>query len=170
MITCPHCKFRELEGSLFCSNCGSPLIDERKEVGTTDELQKTTGVQPSAAPLVGKRTGPAPDVKSIRFVIQSSERRVTLGLQKKIILGRRDPRRGAQPELDLTDDGGAEAGVSRLHAEISATMQGISIMDLGSVNGTWVNDYRLEPNLPFALNDGDKLELGDQVLLVYFEG
>ncbi len=170
MITCPHCQFRELEGSLFCSNCGSPLIDERKEVSTTGELPKAADGHPSAPPLVGKRTGPAPDVSAIRFVIHSSSRQVTLGLQKKIHLGRGDPRRGAHPELDLTDDGGTEAGVSRLHAVVSATMQGISIMDLGSVNGTWVNGYRLEPNLPYALNDGDRLELGDQEIHVFFEG
>jgi hypothetical protein len=170
MITCPHCKFRELEGSLFCSSCGSPLIEEQEKVSTTGDLSKATAAPPSSPPLVGKRTGPAPDVKAIRFVILSSGRQATLGLQQKIHLGRCDPSRDAHPELDLTDDGGAEAGVSRLHAVVSATMQGISIMDLGSANGTWVNGYRLEPNLPFALNDGDKLELGNQEINVFFEG
>lgn len=170
MITCSRCKYQELEGSLFCSNCGAPLITDRDEVTTTGKLRPDGRPAPESPPLVGKRTGPAPDVNAIRFVIVSSGRQITLGTGRKISIGRTDPRRDAYPDLDLTEDGGAEAGVSRLHAVITATTQGITIMDLGSVNETLVNGYRLEPSLPFALNDGDIIQVGDQEIQVYFEG
>lgn len=170
MITCPHCKYQELEGSLFCSSCGSPLIADQYDATTTYNLRPDGQPAPASPPLVGKRTGPAPEVARIRFVILSSGRQAHLGMRGKIHIGRVDPRRKASPELDLAADGGAEAGVSRMHAVVTATTRGISIMDLGSVNGTLVNGYRLEPHLPFALNDGDKLELGDLGIHVFFEG
>ena len=170
MITCPHCEYQELEGSLFCSSCGSPLIADQDDANTTFNLSPVGRSAPAPPPLVGKRTGPAPDVAVIRFVVLSSGRQTRLETRKKIRIGRADPRRETSPELDLTEDGGAEAGVSRTHAVVSVTTRGISIMDLGSANGTLVNGYRLEPNLPFALNDGDKLELGDLGIHVFFEG
>ena len=43
-------------------------------------------------------------------------------------------------------------------------------MDLNSVNGTWVNNYRLSPRLPYALRSGDELKLGELVIHVFYEG
>ncbi len=34
-----------------------------------------------------------------------------------------------------------------------------------SANGTFVNNARLQPNQPVALNDGDILNFGDEVVL-----
>ena len=40
------------------------------------------------------------------------------------------------------------------------------IRDVGSSNGTRINDKRLEPNQPHSLNAGDKLQFGDMLLEV----
>ncbi len=171
MIICPECNHKELAGSLFCGNCGALLFSDQEDDSETDELPiKKESPHSTAPPLVGQRTGPVASAKAIRFRIPSSGREITLGTQSKIRMGRADPRSGDQPDLDLTDDGGAEAGVSRMHASILTTAQGIAIMDLDSVNGTRVNDHRLPPHLPFALNDGDTLHLGDLLIQVFFEG
>lgn len=50
---------------------------------------------------------------------------------------------------------------SSRHATISPAGQGYSITDLGSTNGTFVNDQRLSPNIPFTLHPGDKIRIGD---------
>lgn len=171
MIICPECNHNELAGSLFCGNCGALLFSDQEKDSDTDELpEKRESPRYTAPPLVGQRAGPAASAKAIRFRIPSSGREITLGTQGKIRMGRADPRNEDQPDLDLTEDGGAEAGVSRMHASISTTGQGIAIMDLDSVNGTRVNDQRLPPHLPFALNDGDTLYLGDLLIQVFFEG
>jgi hypothetical protein len=84
----------------------------------------------------------------------------------KATLGRDDPVRGIYPDLDLTDYGGPVGGVSRLHARITIVESAgegdhqFYIEDLNSVNGTFVNEVKLTPNVRRQLNDGDELRLG----------
>jgi adenylate cyclase len=51
-----------------------------------------------------------------------------------------------------------DSSASRHHAEIRRAGGGHRLMDLGSVNGTWVNGRRLTS--PVDLNDGDTIEIG----------
>jgi hypothetical protein len=53
--------------------------------------------------------------------------------------------------------------VSRRHARISATALGVSIEDLGSRNGVYVNSERVIGSV--LLKDGDRLAIGDEVLV-----
>jgi len=171
MITCPECNNQELEGSIFCTNCGVLLQDGEGDSRTaTLPFGDDYSADRAAPPLVGKKSGTVNGAVAIRFVIPVSGRKITLPIQDQIRIGRDDPKRGSHPELDLAEDGGTDAGISRLHAVILTTAQGIAIMDLNSVNGTRVNNYRIPPHLPFALNDGDELKLGDLLIHVFFEG
>ena len=52
-----------------------------------------------------------------------------------------------------------EAGVSRQHASIVQTGDGYLLTDLGSSNGTFVNQQRLTEE-PHLLQDGDRIRLG----------
>ena len=54
-----------------------------------------------------------------------------------------------------------DARVSSHHAEIRPDGQGYSIIDLGSSNGTFVNEQRLVPNMPRQLLNGDAIRVGD---------
>lgn len=58
---------------------------------------------------------------------------------------------GCEIALDYT-------GVSRQHARITVRGKDAVIEDLGSKNGTWVNDVRIEGETP--LQDGDRIRLG----------
>ena len=49
----------------------------------------------------------------------------------------------------------AEAGVSRHHARLTRHGDGWHIDDLGSLNGTYVNDVKINPGQPVLLKDGD---------------
>ncbi len=51
--------------------------------------------------------------------------------------------------------------VSSHHAEIRTEGQGYDIVDLGSSNGTFVNEQRLVPNVPRLLYTGDQVRVGD---------
>ena len=69
---------------------------------------------------------------------------------------------GRNPECELRIQGD---GVSRRHARIT-TRDGVStIEDLGSTNGTWVNDQPVE--FTRVLVDGDKLQLGGTTVLKF---
>jgi hypothetical protein len=160
-----------MEGTLFCSNCGAPLLSEDDGAKTSaTPFLKSAGSSSTPPPLIGKRAQPAETAKRIRFIIPLSGRHVTLPIKDRLEIGRSDPRRDIAPDLDVGQEGGAEAGVSRLHAVLIQTAQGLAVMDLDSVNGTWVNNYRIPPRLPFAVDNGDELKLGDLVIHLFYEG
>jgi adenylate cyclase len=60
----------------------------------------------------------------------------------------------------------AHPTVSRRHARISLAGDSLQIEDLGSTNGTVVNDTPLQAGAPVALQSGTKLRVGDVALTV----
>lgn len=71
---------------------------------------------------------------------------------------------GRDPSADITLD---DSGVSRRHCEIRVTHDGphllVSIRDLGSTNGTFLNGERITTS---RLEEGDRLTIGRTSLLV----
>jgi hypothetical protein len=68
---------------------------------------------------------------------------------------------GIRPDLDLTPYAGVELGVSRQHALLRPTTSRLLVLDLGSVNGTYLNETALdEANPVVEVSDGDILSLG----------
>lgn len=53
-----------------------------------------------------------------------------------------------------------DRSVSRRHAVIGHCPSGFYITDLGSLNGTWVNDHRLVPAERVDLKDGNLVQFG----------
>lgn len=51
--------------------------------------------------------------------------------------------------------------ISRYHCKILQNMGGYYVEDLGSSNGTYLNQKRLEPNKPMRIENGDSLRLAD---------
>jgi pSer/pThr/pTyr-binding forkhead associated (FHA) protein len=79
-------------------------------------------------------------------------------------VGRWDPDTGAFPEVDLDADD-PEAKVSRKHALIIVSDSKITIEDIGSLNGTFVNrGARLSPGSPTELKTGDEIIIGKTFL------
>lgn len=64
---------------------------------------------------------------------------------------------GRNPENDIVL---AADGVSRQHARVQATSLGWEVVDMGGVNGTWVNDHRLRPDEPTPLPVSSVMRLG----------
>jgi hypothetical protein len=83
-----------------------------------------------------------------------------LDLSGPVVIGRRDAARPVQPDLDLEPRGGIEMGVSRQHAVLIPGPSGLWLIDLDSVNGTWVNGLNLPPGRKCRLQEGDEVMLG----------
>ena len=79
-------------------------------------------------------------------------------------VGRWDPETGAFPEVDLESDD-PEAKISRKHALIRIVEGKITVEDIGSLNGTYVNrGTRLPPGTPVELKTGDEIIIGKTFL------
>ena len=63
--------------------------------------------------------------------------------------------RGGDSDLQVDRD-----SVSRKHAKLVRTPNGFAVQDLGSTNGTYVNDQPIQEQL---LRDGDKLKIGNTI-------
>jgi hypothetical protein len=80
------------------------------------------------------------------------------------LVGRWDPETGAFPEVDLDADD-PEAKISRKHALIRIADGKITVEDIGSLNGTYVNrGSRLQPGSPVELKTGDEIIVGKTFL------
>ncbi|MBN1121837.1 MAG: GAF domain-containing protein [Anaerolineae bacterium] len=88
---------------------------------------------------------------------------IELDLTEEAILGIGE---GSPVARTLQRFDGEQKGVSRQHAILRASGTELSVVDLGSTNGTTVNGELIKPDLPHPLEDGDRLSLGGLDLLV----
>src|SRR5919107_5686567 len=86
-------------------------------------------------------------------IVEGSESGRQLPLDSVVDIGR-------EPSLPLHLD--EDTQVSRRHARISAQGGQVVVEDLGSTNGTYVNDQPISS--PRALNPGDRVRIGLTVL------
>lgn len=78
----------------------------------------------------------------------------------------RDPQViGRAPTAGIVLD---DAHLSRRHAAVQLTGEGVSLVDLGSTNGTWLNDRRITG--VELLTDGDVIRLGRTELRFFDPG
>lgn len=71
---------------------------------------------------------------------------------------------GRARECDFVID---SPDVSRLHARFDFDHQQVYICDLGSTNGTYLNNYPLEPNKQTRLRAGDEINIGNVTRLIF---
>ena len=101
-----------------------------------------------------------PDDGAIAFPDQLAERSLSLAGQQ-IRICRRSSRATEQPGIDLAGPP-EDPGVSHQHAVLLAQPGGWAVQDLGSTNGTTVNESLdpIEADVPVPLADGDRIHVG----------
>lgn len=94
----------------------------------------------------------------------------TLGfaVKQQIMIGREDPSIQYVPDLNLTEYGAQDAGVSRQHAFIVLKGDQLFVRDNSSKNNTFLNEQKMEPDQLYPLQDGDMLTLGRLPIVFYF--
>lgn len=84
-------------------------------------------------------------------------------------IGRADPVTGILPDIDLTAVDNNRS-VSRRHAKIIKTNDDYHVLEeVGTVNGTYVNEQRIPTGVPVTLHDGDLLKIGLIAMKAVFE-
>ncbi|HEY8711289.1 MAG TPA: cyclic nucleotide-binding domain-containing protein [Thermoanaerobaculia bacterium] len=75
-------------------------------------------------------------------------------------IGRADPVTGILPDIDLTAVD-TNRSVSRRHAKIIKSNDDYVVLEeVGTVNGTYVNDQRIPTGVPVALHNADLVKIG----------
>lgn len=89
--------------------------------------------------------------------------------QGSVILGRNSA--SVPPDaylLPLDDLDAQNHGVSRQHCRLDRHASELTVTDLGSTNGTYLNERRLEQHRPYPVVHGDRLILGSLHLAIFF--
>jgi hypothetical protein len=71
-----------------------------------------------------------------------------------------------KPDLDLSAYGASNSSVSRRHALLLPSYNTLSLVDLGSTNGTWVDGVRIDPRTPVPLKASTIVCLGALTFLI----
>lgn len=166
MKTCPYCTHSNREGVLFCEECGQVLYTEQGTATRTKKLPTGTG---GLSAKGGWGTARFNQSATIVLQIRDNPSPIEIVPQQETIIGRYDGSSASTPTIDLTPYGAYENGVSRIHAAIRRGEDTLTLVDLGSVNGTHLNGQRLIPNQPRVLRDGDEIRIGKLVCHIYFK-
>jgi pSer/pThr/pTyr-binding forkhead associated (FHA) protein len=78
----------------------------------------------------------------------------------KFTVGRASDGQPITPDVDLGEFNAFDNGVSRLHMVVRLTGEKLTIMDLGSSNGTFINGVRIPINMEEPISSGDIIALG----------
>ncbi|MFC3121576.1 FHA domain-containing protein [Agaribacter flavus] len=103
----------------------------------------------------------SPELERISIVQTASSQELSVGCESCLMIGRENVD-FVPPDSDTGAILINHKGLSRVgrHAKISASQAGFFIEDLGSANGIYVDDRRLEKGLAHKLSSGEQLTLG----------
>ncbi|HRI03063.1 MAG TPA: FHA domain-containing serine/threonine-protein kinase [Pyrinomonadaceae bacterium] len=150
-VFCGFCGQRIVASDMFCAFCGSkqPIAQQ----GVHSEIYSHSS---TTAKLLIDGTG---ELDPPSFALEKPEN----------LLGRRDPTANIFPDVDLSRFD-PDTKISRRHARIWRDGDNYLVEDLGSSNGTIVQNaashepHRLQPHQPHVLANGDVLRVGDTTL------
>jgi len=163
---CLVCNTKNELEAVVCGNCGATLEDPFMDPGAKTKTTDMQALTPEEIRdwLIDENA--VPDT-GIAVYIEGGHKPVYIDSKGEFVMGRKV---GTTSEglLDLSAAGGYHLGVSRRHAVMRRTEHGYAVLDLGSANGTWLNDERLVPHKAYPLTSGSHLRLGNMRLFVLY--
>lgn len=164
MKTCPRCTHHNRDGELVCERCRQPLSNY---TGLSTRQMKATLDFDDEMPASFDTSSPAYS-NTITVELAESGERLSVENQNRIVIGRSSTHSLRTPDVDLAPFHAFSKGVSSLHASIFRADDCVSISDLGSTNGTYLNREGLIPHQAYPLHNGDLIYLGQMAVRVYF--
>jgi len=156
---CPACQAPVM--GRFCEECGHDSAAPARTVADTAQPVATVewtaiiAADPEYHKRVLARGGP----DTVDFPQVFPERRIRL--RDNTLIGRASRRQGIEPGIDLGIQP-MDRGVSTQHALLRLRETGPTVTDLGSTNGTTINesDDLLSNGEEIAVADGDRIHVG----------
>jgi hypothetical protein len=135
-----------------------------EELAAKAEAGAVAGVVPEAESTAGKQPEPtekpAPQqAEAIAYFISKASGNVFPVFKSDALIGRYDSVTGSTPEVDLTQEDAAR-NISRRHARL-VTKDGKHFVaeEIGTMNGTFLNNEKLPTGVLTPISDGDELTL-----------
>ena len=163
---CPVCKTKNELEAVVCSNCGAALEDLFMDPGARTKTTNMQAVGPETIQDWSIDRAALPE-RGIAVYVEGAFQPAYVDSKGEFVIGRKIDTT-SDVSLDLSTLGGYHLGISRRHAVIQRTEHGYELLDLGSVNGTWLNDERLVPQKAYPLVSGSHLRLGRMRLFVLY--
>jgi len=158
MIICPNCRHEEVPGALFCSDCGAQLVFPDASNTTAFPEKQMMDDLPGTAPMPPNMTSTLR--ARIMVHIIDNGKLIPVTDKTEFTVGRASEGQPITPDVDLGEFNALDLGVSRLHIVVRLIGEKLSIMDLGSSNGTFINGIRVPANSEQAISSGDVVSLG----------
>ncbi|MEO8503712.1 MAG: cyclic nucleotide-binding domain-containing protein [Acidobacteriota bacterium] len=109
---------------------------------------------PTPSATAGEGTGPQ------RLLHTKSGMEFFLANTSETTIGRKDPVTGIHPDIDLTPVDG-QRSISRRHAKVYRRGSRFFVAEeIGTMNGTFVNNVRIETGVPVEIKQGDEVRFG----------
>ena len=124
-------------------------------------LRDVLGAEESQAPEMPTPQEPSRKERATeRLVHETSGMELQLTTGEETTVGRRDPVTGIHPDIDLTPID-SQRSISRRHATIFRRGEKFYVREeIGTMNGTFVNDERVQTGIPVEFKDGDEVRFG----------
>lgn len=132
-----------------------------KELDKSRSAAFATGEQ-QAPDAVAKKPKPL----GLILNIDDGWAKLQIGLRSPLTFGRSDAE--TMVDVDLNSFGWREKGVSRQHMTLVQQGSRLFVKDMGSKNGTRINDDTLHAQMFYELLDGDVLRLGKLDMKISF--
>ncbi len=156
---CPNCGTPPLGSGRFCENCGYDTSTGK--IPVLSPPPAAPAGQWTATVTADRPWFDANAIEGVEFPAVVADRTVDLPAPQ-VRIGRRSTSKGTNPELDLSVPP-LDPGVSHNHALLTLNIDGVWLVsDLGSTNGTYVNDETkpLTVGQSRTLRDGDRIHVG----------
>jgi hypothetical protein len=154
-VFCNNCGHRNPPGSNFCSSCGAVLETEAPE-STTITFHPSSPSDP-VEEEVALELDEVPHDVGVLLIKRGSQAGSRFALDQPLVTA------GRHPDSDIFLD---DVTVSRRHAEFRRESGEFVVIDVGSLNGTYVNR---EPVDQAVLANGDEVQIG-KFRLVFLTG
>lgn len=163
---CPRCRHHNELKARFCVRCGyalvtaiAPLVGQKPKACPRckhENVQDARFCVRCGHPFVGLRPAVLRVIEPVRAAWEMPV------AKNPLLFGRASPQEGYRPDFDMSFYD-PEGYVSRRHGQIVKARNGYFLVDLGSSNGTLVNDRSLPSHKPCLLRNGDKVTIGEVV-------
>ncbi|GAP95829.1 FHA domain-containing protein [Leptolyngbya sp. NIES-2104] len=174
-IACPNCGSSVQSDAGFCGQCGFNLKSVSAPMLSTPELPDPQQLPDPVVPdpliepdpiVLPTQAEAAPKANSMTQIQQSFARLLNLQTSTEIelppgllVIHIGKPNDRIPPDIDVSGFPNSEV-VSRIHADIRIEGDAYYIEDVGSSNGTYINNSPLPMGNRHRLRAGDRISLG----------